>query len=110
MITSIAIHGSKASLAPRALYPEFAVPDLCEDAQYFVLRIIAGVIASLPLVQNHKDQVDGVVALAKRVQSDTDLAALIRRKFAIKCTTGYSLNALVDFPVRLLGIWLLATC
>ena len=43
---------------------------------------------------------DGVVALAKRIQSDTDLAALIRRKFAIKCTTGYSLNALVDFPVR----------
>ncbi len=50
---------------------------------------------------------DGVVALAKRIQSDSDLAALIRRKFAIKCTTGYSLNALVDFPVRFLalGCW-----
>lgn len=34
-----------------------------------------------------------------RVQSDPTLVALIRRKFAIKCTTGYSLNALVDFPV-----------
>lgn len=34
-----------------------------------------------------------------RVQSDFTLASLIRRKFAIKCTTGYSLNALVDFPV-----------
>ena len=43
---------------------------------------------------------DGVVALAKRVQADAPLAAQIRRKFAIKCTTGYSLNALVDFPVR----------
>ncbi len=42
---------------------------------------------------------DGVVALAKRVQSDRELSALIRRKFAIKNTTGYSLNALVDFPV-----------
>ena len=32
------------------------------------------------------------------VQSDRELTNLIRRKFAIKCTTGYSLNALVDFP------------
>ncbi len=64
-----------------------------------------GFIALLPRAQNHKDLVDGVVALAKRIQADTDLAALIRRKFAIKCTTGYSLNALVDFPVR---IWDLA--
>ena len=39
-----------------------------------------------------------VVALARRVQSDRPLTNLIRRKFAIKCTTGYSLNALVDFP------------
>ena len=51
--------------------------------------------------QSHKDLVDGVVALAKRVQADASLAAMIRRKFAIKCTTGYSLNALVDFPVRI---------
>lgn len=39
-----------------------------------------------------------MVALARRVQSDKQLTALIRRKFSIKCTTGYSLNALVDFP------------
>ncbi len=40
----------------------------------------------------------------RRVQADKELTALIRRKFAIKCTTGYSLNALVDFPVdRCLG-------
>lgn len=31
-------------------------------------------------------------------QNDRELTNLIRRKFAIKCTTGYSLNALVDFP------------
>ena len=40
----------------------------------------------------------GVAELAQRVQADRQLAALVRRKFAIKCTTGYSLNALVDFP------------
>ena len=32
------------------------------------------------------------------MQEDGGLSALIRRKFSIKCTTGYSLNALVDFP------------
>ena len=42
---------------------------------------------------------EGIVALAKEVQSDQTMANLIRRKFAIKCTTGYSLNALVDFHV-----------
>ena len=50
------------------------------------------------LVQSHKPLLDGVTALAKRVQEDKGLVALIRRKFSIKCTTGYSLNALVDFP------------
>jgi len=46
----------------------------------------------------HSRLIEGVVDLAKRVQADKDLSALIRKKFAIKCTTGYSLNALVDFP------------
>ncbi|KAG2497441.1 hypothetical protein HYH03_004596 [Edaphochlamys debaryana] len=50
-------------------------------------------------LRSHKKLVDGVVDLAKRVQADKELVALIRRKFAIKCTTGYSINALVDFPV-----------
>lgn len=39
------------------------------------------------------------MALAAEVQEDRLLTNLIRRKFAIKCTTGYSLNALVDFPL-----------
>lgn len=50
--------------------------------------------------KSHAQLIDGVVALATRVQADKQLASLIRRKFAIKCTTGYSLNALVDFPVN----------
>ncbi|KAH7615608.1 hypothetical protein Ndes2526B_g09647 [Nannochloris sp. 'desiccata'] len=50
-------------------------------------------------LKNHAELVKGVVDLAKRVQADKQLASLIRRKFSIKCTTGYSLNALVDFPV-----------
>jgi hypothetical protein len=43
---------------------------------------------------------EGVSSLARRVQADRQLTNLIRRKFAIKCTTGYSLNALVDFPAE----------
>mmetsp|Transcript_14411 Transcript_14411/g.39044 ORF Transcript_14411/g.39044 Transcript_14411/m.39044 type:complete len:1096 (-) Transcript_14411:437-3724(-) len=50
-------------------------------------------------MQTHKELCDGVVDIARRVQSDQQLTSLIRRKFAIKCTTGYSLNALVDFPL-----------
>ena len=53
----------------------------------------------IALAQSHAELVRGVVDLAARVQSDPTLVSLIRRKFAIKCTTGYSLNALVDFPL-----------
>ncbi|HEY2136383.1 MAG TPA: FAD-binding and (Fe-S)-binding domain-containing protein, partial [Xanthobacteraceae bacterium] len=38
-----------------------------------------------------------LAALAREARSDDTLAARIRRKFAIKNTTGYSLNALVDY-------------
>ena len=38
--------------------------------------------------QTHRKLVDGIVALTKRVQADQALTNLIRRKFAIKCTTG----------------------
>ncbi|MEW5310312.1 MAG: hypothetical protein WDW38_002124 [Sanguina aurantia] len=49
-------------------------------------------------MDSHTQLVDGVLSLARRIQADKELSGLIRRKFAIKCTTGYSLNALVDFP------------
>jgi hypothetical protein len=47
-------------------------------------------VFSLPgvVVQSHKGLCDGVSALAHKVQSDRELTNLIRRKFAIKCTTG----------------------
>lgn len=45
-----------------------------------------------------KEICEGVSALAKEVQADEELSALIRKKFQIKCTTGYSINALVDNP------------
>lgn len=48
-------------------------------------------------VATHWAMLDQLAALAARAQADTDLAERIRRKFAIKNTTGYSLNALIDF-------------
>ena len=45
----------------------------------------------------HGALLDALQALAQRTQSNEALAARIRKKFSIKNTTGYSLNALVDF-------------
>lgn len=47
--------------------------------------------------RTHKHIVDGVVSLSERIRADEELTALIKKKFSIKCTTGYSINALVDF-------------
>jgi D-lactate dehydrogenase len=47
---------------------------------------------------SHADLLRQVSELAAEVQSDQTLVALIKKKFAIKCTTGYSINALVDAP------------
>ncbi|RDU61746.1 FAD-binding oxidoreductase [Helicobacter sp. MIT 14-3879] len=45
----------------------------------------------------HQDLVRSLLDLREQILADDTLAALIRRKFAIKNTTGYSLNALLDF-------------
>jgi len=47
--------------------------------------------------QSHSDLIDRLAAMGKRVRDNTRLAERIRHKFKIKNTTGYSLNALVDF-------------
>ncbi|HIJ61840.1 MAG TPA: FAD-binding oxidoreductase [Rhodospirillaceae bacterium] len=54
--------------------------------------------------QSHASLLDGLADLAAAVRGNPTLAARIARKFAIKNTTGYSLNALVDFtdPIDIL--------
>jgi D-lactate dehydrogenase len=47
--------------------------------------------------KSHAPIVDGLLALRDNVLADKKLAARIKRKFKIKNTTGYSLNAIVDF-------------
>ncbi len=50
------------------------------------------------------DLAAGLIDLSEEVRSDNELVDLIRRKYSIKNTVGYSLNALVDFtdPIDIL--------
>jgi len=47
--------------------------------------------------KTHPELVDRIEQLGEAVRSDSRLTERIRQKFRIKNTTGYSLNALVDF-------------
>jgi len=47
--------------------------------------------------QSHKELVDAVDTLAKRTKANQSLHDKIARKFKIKNTCGYSLNAVIDF-------------
>ena len=47
--------------------------------------------------KSHIDLIDNIVDLHKDINADEELASLIRHKYKMKNTTGYSLNSLVDF-------------
>ena len=47
--------------------------------------------------RSHADFLAGIAAIAAEIKADPELEARIRRKYKIKNTTGYSLNAFVDF-------------
>lgn len=47
--------------------------------------------------KTHKNVVDGLEAVSKRINADKELKERIIRKYKIKNTTGYSLNAFVDY-------------
>jgi D-lactate dehydrogenase len=53
---------------------------------------------------SHKTLLDDLVLLAKECQANNELANKIRHKYRLKNTTGYSLNALVDYkdPIDIL--------
>jgi oligopeptide/dipeptide ABC transporter ATP-binding protein len=53
---------------------------------------------------SHASLVLALEEMGRRVRADEALSARIRRKFAIKNTTGYSLNALVDFDDPLVSL------
>jgi len=47
--------------------------------------------------RSHTEFLAGISAIAAEIKADSELEARIRRKYKIKNTTGYSLNAFVDF-------------
>ena len=53
---------------------------------------------------SHRDLLDNLSALARDVQADSELCALIAHKYRLKNTTGYAVNALTDFtdPIDIL--------
>ena len=57
------------------------------------------------IARRRPDLVQGLAELAREVKADAALAARIRHKYRLKNTTGYSLNALVDFhdPIDVLA-------
>ncbi|MDA2918122.1 FAD-binding oxidoreductase [Desulfobacterota bacterium AH_259_B03_O07] len=47
--------------------------------------------------QEQERLANGLLELRREVLADADLVEKIRKKFSIKCVTGYGINALVDF-------------
>lgn len=52
----------------------------------------------------HKALIEGIEQLSQQVANDATLSALIKHKYRLKNTTGYSLNALVDYqdPIEII--------
>ncbi|HEY1720156.1 MAG TPA: FAD-binding and (Fe-S)-binding domain-containing protein [Magnetospirillaceae bacterium] len=55
--------------------------------------------------QSHAGLLNEIDAMAREVKADESFAARIKHKFRIKCTTGYSINAFVDYddPIDVLA-------
>lgn len=51
----------------------------------------------LKFIKTHKNLTSKLLGLREQILSDKELSELIRRKFKIKNTTGYSINSLLDF-------------
>ncbi len=53
---------------------------------------------------NNNDFIDSIETLHKQIKTDNDLKEFIAKKFSIKNTSGYSLNAFLDFddPIKII--------
>ena len=69
----------------RVILPDGTVLDTGDEASCAEFR------------RTHADFLAGIAAIAAEIAADPELEARIRRKYKIKNTTGYSLNAFVDF-------------
>lgn len=64
----------------------------------------ADAVSRRAFAQSHRELLGALDAIAARTRANTALAARIREKFTIRNTSGYSLNALLDFddPIDIL--------
>ena len=69
----------------RIILPDGTILDTGDDASCAGFR------------RTHAAFLEGISAIAAEIAADPELSARIRRKYKIKNTTGYSLNAFVDF-------------
>lgn len=67
-----------------ALYDGTLLDTACEDSKK-------------KFAEKHPEVLEGLTSLHERIKSDQAMSDLITKKYKIKNTTGYSLNALVDF-------------
>lgn len=77
----------------RIILPDGTVLDTADEASRADFR------------RTHAAFLDGIAAIAAEIKADPQLEARIRRKYKIKNTTGYSLNAFVDYsdPIDIVG-------
>ena len=85
MCCGIAQNSYHTLVGLRAVLADGSVVDTCDAA------------SRAAFAQRRPDLVAGLDALARSTRGDAALAQRIRHKFRLKNTTGYSLNALVDF-------------
>ena len=69
----------------RIILPDGTVLDTADEASCTAFR------------NGHAAFLEGIAAIAAEIKADPELEARIRRKYKIKNTTGYSLNAFVDY-------------
>ena len=53
---------------------------------------------------NHSDFMNSIESICRQINGDNDLQKFIAKKFSIKNTSGYSLNAFLDFsdPIKII--------
>ena len=69
----------------RIILPDGTVLDTADEASCTAFR------------NSHAAFLEGIAAIAAEIKADPELEARIHRKYKIKNTTGYSLNAFVDY-------------
>ena len=69
----------------RIILPDGTVLDTADEASCAAFR------------SSHAAFLEGIAAIAAEIKADPELEARIRRNYKIKNTTGYSLNAFVDY-------------